>query len=103
MKFLGEHFINCWTLVHDLEEISADNFEDRFLRDASKKVLQAYKFPVQSMVALPNGSVIATLNANDWLAQSDEIQDDSMWTSSGADLYLDFLENALKTFQKDDS
>jgi hypothetical protein len=45
-----------------------------------KQALDAYKFPVMSMIMSPNGTVVHTINANDLLAQAHEESDAIMAT-----------------------
>ncbi|KAL5008485.1 hypothetical protein ScPMuIL_014066 [Solemya velum] len=62
----GEYFVNSWSLVADLELLKNDSAQPEIAQIATD-FLENYKFPVMMMVALPNGTIINTVNANDFL------------------------------------
>lgn len=66
---LNQSFICSWSLVKELENLQ----DDETNLDLSKKArlhLEKYTFPVQMMVALPNGTVVHHINANNFLDQT---------------------------------
>lgn len=61
---LKEKFISSWTLVAELKDIAANGTKVE-VTEAAKAHLDSYRFPVESMVSLPNGTVLSRMNAND--------------------------------------
>lgn len=64
IRLLKEKFISSWTLVAELKDIAANDTEVE-MSEAAKSHLDSYRFPVESMVSLPNGTVLSRINAND--------------------------------------
>lgn len=64
VHLLKEKFVSSWTLVAELKGIAA-NASKVEISVAAKSHLDSYRFPVESMVSLPNGTVLSRLNAND--------------------------------------
>jgi len=62
-KLLKESFVSTWSLVLDLQEMEK-NVSNSEVAKLANLTLQGYTFPVVSMIALPNGSVIHHINAN---------------------------------------
>lgn len=89
MDTLKKHFINSWTLVADLKELSATGMKE------AEELLAKYSFPVTTEIMVPNGTVISTLNANDIL---DSIMPDMKWDrhqDPAEYVYYQFLVNSL--------
>eukprot|EP00794_Sanderia_malayensis_P020397 gene20397-22410_t len=100
LELLEKHFVSSWSLVADLRDLSANKTES-LVRNAAKICLDTYKFPVQSMVQFPNGTVLSSLNANDLL----DITQDSTPGDLGDPVnrkYYSFLKDALRKSGKDE-
>lgn len=69
MALLNQSFISSWSLVKELEDFQADE-TDPVLRMQAQLHLEKYNFPVEMMVALPNGTVVHHINANNFLDQT---------------------------------
>uniref|UniRef100_A0A4X2KGP4 EF-hand domain-containing protein n=1 Tax=Vombatus ursinus TaxID=29139 RepID=A0A4X2KGP4_VOMUR len=65
LTLLNEKFISTWSLLGDLEELL--NEENEFYKKLAKLQLEKYRFPVESLVCLPNGTVVNNIHANDFL------------------------------------
>lgn len=66
---LNQSFISSWSLVKELEDLQADE-KNLDLSQKARLHLEKYNFPVEMMVALPNGTVIHHINANNFLDQT---------------------------------
>lgn len=64
VHMLKKKFISSWTLVKELKDIAA-NGTNLEVTKAAQAHLDIYKFPVMSVVSLPNGTVLSKMNAND--------------------------------------
>lgn len=85
-------------LVKDLEDIVSDNEMGSHDKKLAQSALDAYKFPVQSMVMEPTeGRVISGLNANELL---DNVDDTSIVDKLLSDPvnrnYYNFLRKSLE-------
>jgi hypothetical protein len=110
MQLLKDKFISGWSLVADLK-ICINDTQHYSPDDMKycKAALDAYAFPVQSMVISNNGTVISTLNANDLLERSNAEAEKFRLTSLTTMLenhvfedpisviYRNFLENGITT------
>jgi len=71
---------------------------------AAQAAKLTYKFPVQTIIHHPsNNSIIASLNANEWLKMGDEKmkkQKNAIWSDVAANFYIDFLQSTLELFTK---
>uniref|UniRef100_A0A7N4NTT8 EF-hand domain-containing protein n=1 Tax=Sarcophilus harrisii TaxID=9305 RepID=A0A7N4NTT8_SARHA len=56
ITLLNEKFISTWSLFEDLEKIL--NEENEFYKKLAQLHLEKYEFPVESLVCLPNGTVV---------------------------------------------
>ncbi len=70
LQLLKDKFVSSWSLVVDLKSCLSDKKRTESEKLKCKQALDAYKFPVTSMVIHSNGSVIKTLNANDLLEEA---------------------------------
>jgi len=89
-------FISTWTLVAELKDLAA-NGTNVEVTEAAKAHLDSYRFPVESMVSLPNGTVLSRMNANDLLEGSSNAEE-SLPTGFADDLsfmYYKFLEEGV--------
>lgn len=64
VHMLKKKFISSWTLVKELKDMAA-NGTNLEVTKAAQAHLDIYKFPVMSVVSLPNGTVLSKMNAND--------------------------------------
>lgn len=91
-----EKFISSWTLVAELKDLAA-NGTNTEVAEAAKAHLDSYRFPVESMVSLPNGTVLSRMNANDLMEGSSNVGE-SLPAGFGDDLslmYYKFLEEGV--------
>uniref|UniRef100_A0A8C4N505 Selenoprotein N n=1 Tax=Eptatretus burgeri TaxID=7764 RepID=A0A8C4N505_EPTBU len=63
LALLAERFVSSWALVAELEILKKDNFMSKL----ASMHLEKYTFPVEMMISLPNGTVVHSINANDFL------------------------------------
>lgn len=73
VRLLTEKFISSWSLVKELKDIATNATEDS-ISDAAKAHLDSYRFPVESLVSLPNGTVLSRINANDLIEDNPKEQ-----------------------------
>lgn len=66
---LNQSFISSWSLVKELENMQADE-RSPALSEKARLHLEKYNFPVEMMVALPNGTIVHHINANFFLDQT---------------------------------
>ncbi|KAF7704782.1 hypothetical protein HF521_021854 [Silurus meridionalis] len=69
LALLNQSFISSWSLVKELEDLQADE-KNLDLNQKARLHLEQYSFPVEMMVALPNGTVVHHINANNFLDQT---------------------------------
>uniref|UniRef100_G3P3Q3 Selenoprotein N n=1 Tax=Gasterosteus aculeatus TaxID=69293 RepID=G3P3Q3_GASAC len=69
LALLNQSFISSWSLVRELENMQADE-QNLVLSEKARLHLENYNFPVEMMVALPNGTIIHHINANFFLDQT---------------------------------
>jgi hypothetical protein len=74
MDLLHKHFVSTWSLTTDLEALKKDK-SNRHSRLA-RQIMDVYQFPVMMLVALPNGTVIHAINANELLDISEATTQD---------------------------
>lgn len=96
MSLLAEHFLSSWFLVVDLKAVENDENQPEMAKLA-KYHLSLYEFPVMMSVSLPNGTIVHTVNANNFL---DTEKDVSIFESGFEDpagvAYAKFLQDGLK-------
>uniref|UniRef100_A0A8C6WF62 Selenoprotein N n=1 Tax=Neogobius melanostomus TaxID=47308 RepID=A0A8C6WF62_9GOBI len=93
MALLNQSFISSWSLVKELENL-----------EKARLHLESYNFPVEMMVALPNGTIVHHINANYFLDQTamkpEEEGATFSFTGSFEDpstsTYLHFLRESLE-------
>ncbi|KAF0044298.1 hypothetical protein F2P81_003456 [Scophthalmus maximus] len=56
LALLNQSFISSWSLVKELENMQADE-QNTVLSEKARLHLERYNFPVEMMVALPNGTI----------------------------------------------
>lgn len=103
LALLNQSFISSWSLVKELEDIQADK-QNLVLREKARLHLESYNFPVEMMVALPNGTIVHHINANyflDQTAMKPEEAGDTLSFSGGFEdpstsTYLSFLKEGLE-------
>lgn len=100
VHMLKKKFISSWTLVAELKDIAA-NGTNLEVTKAAQAHLDIYKFPVMSVVSLPNGTVVSKMNANDLM----ERQSGEEILPSGFDdllslIYYKFLEEGITGAKK---
>lgn len=112
MSLLNQSFISSWSLVRELEDLQADANANPALAERARLHLAAYSFPVEMMVALPNGTVLHHINANVFLDQTamkpeDEDQEEGRAFSFSSGFhdpstatYISFLKEALQRAQE---
>uniref|UniRef100_A0A3Q3WLV8 Uncharacterized protein n=1 Tax=Mola mola TaxID=94237 RepID=A0A3Q3WLV8_MOLML len=69
LALLNQSFISSWSLVRELENMQADE-QNHALSEKARLHLEKYNFPVEMMVALPNGTIVHHINANFFLDQT---------------------------------
>uniref|UniRef100_A0A673CSI9 Selenoprotein N n=1 Tax=Sphaeramia orbicularis TaxID=375764 RepID=A0A673CSI9_9TELE len=69
LALLNQSFISSWSLVKELENMQADE-QNPVLSVKARLHLEKYNFPVEMMVALPNGTIVHHINANFFLDQT---------------------------------
>uniref|UniRef100_A0A8D3BED6 Selenoprotein N n=1 Tax=Scophthalmus maximus TaxID=52904 RepID=A0A8D3BED6_SCOMX len=69
LALLNQSFISSWSLVKELENMQADE-QNTVLSEKARLHLERYNFPVEMMVALPNGTIVHHINANFFLDQT---------------------------------
>lgn len=95
-KLLEEHFISSWSLVADLKDLTRDS-GDLDVSKHAKTVLDAYKFPVQSMVIGWDGKIFHSLNANDLLeSSSNNTAAFKLFQDPLTAGYVDFLQKGIE-------
>eukprot|EP00795_Rhopilema_esculentum_P003227 gene3227-1546_t len=96
LKLLKKHFISSWSLIAELKDLSA-NSTDADVRKLADIGLEGYKFPVQSMVQYPNGTILSSLNANELLDASQTLNSiSSVFDDPVSSNYYNFLQQGLK-------
>ncbi|KAJ4939958.1 hypothetical protein JOQ06_029393 [Pogonophryne albipinna] len=96
-------FISSWSLVRELENMQADE-QNPVLSEKAKLHLENYNFPVEMMVALPNGTIVHHINANFFLDQTamKPEEEEATFSFSAAfedpstATYLSFLKEGLE-------
>lgn len=97
VRLLREKFISSWSLVAELKNIAA-NATDAEIKTAAKSHLDSYRFPVESLVSLPNGTVLSKLNANDLMESESsglKFPPEFDFSDDLSVVYYKFLEDGL--------
>lgn len=94
MQLLKNYFINTWILTIDLE-IIVKSFPKTEIADFAQNCLEKYNFPVESLLILPNGTVLHHINANVLL----DIEND--YSVSFFDGFIDPMEKKYTLFLKE--
>jgi len=91
-----EKFISTWTLVAELKDL-AGNGTNVEVTEAAKAHLDSYRFPVESMVSLPNGTVLSRMNANDLMegSSNEEVSLPTGFSDELSLMYYKFLEEGV--------
>ncbi|RVE57314.1 hypothetical protein OJAV_G00214960 [Oryzias javanicus] len=103
LALLNQSFISSWSLVKELENMQAD-VQHPELSEKARLHLEKYSFPVEMMVALPNGTIVHHINANyflDQTAMKPEEEGATVSFSSGFEdpstsTYMNFLKKGLQ-------
>ncbi|XP_019715183.1 selenoprotein N-like [Hippocampus comes] len=107
LALLNQSFVSSWSLVKELENMQADELSPA-LSEKARLHLDKYTFPVEMMVALPNGTIVHHINANFFLDQTSmkpddgEEQDGTTFSFSGGfedpstSTYISFLKEGLE-------
>uniref|UniRef100_A0A3Q2DG87 Selenoprotein N n=1 Tax=Cyprinodon variegatus TaxID=28743 RepID=A0A3Q2DG87_CYPVA len=103
LTLLNQSFISSWSLVKELETMQADE-RNAALREKARLHLEKYSFPVEMLVALPNGTVVHHINANYFLDQTAVKPEDEGATFSfsggfedpSTSTYIKFLKEGLE-------
>lgn len=103
MALLNQSFVSSWSLVKELEDLQADE-TNLVLSEQARLHLEKYNFPVEMMVALPNGTVVHHINANNFLDQTSmkPEEDEAPFTFStsyedpSTSTYIRFLQEGLE-------
>uniref|UniRef100_A0A3Q3A7F9 Selenoprotein N n=1 Tax=Kryptolebias marmoratus TaxID=37003 RepID=A0A3Q3A7F9_KRYMA len=99
LALLNQSFISSWSLVRELENMQVNQ--------NARLHLENYSFPVEMMVALPNGTIVHHINANYFLDQTAMKPEDEGATFSfsggfedpSTSTYLSFLKEGLEKAQ----
>uniref|UniRef100_A0A8C7Z7M7 Selenoprotein N n=1 Tax=Oryzias sinensis TaxID=183150 RepID=A0A8C7Z7M7_9TELE len=100
LALLNQSFISSWSLVKELENMQVSNK----LGEKARLHLEKYSFPVEMMVALPNGTIVHHINANyflDQTAMKPEEEGATVSFSAGFEdpstsTYINFLKEGLQ-------
>uniref|UniRef100_A0A8C0YQM7 Selenoprotein N n=2 Tax=Cyprinus carpio TaxID=7962 RepID=A0A8C0YQM7_CYPCA len=104
LALLNQSFISSWSLVKELEDLQGDK-KNLDLSEKARLHLEKYTFPVEMMVALPNGTVVHHINANNFLDQTsmkpEEEEGPAISFSAGFEdpstsTYIRFLQEGLE-------
>ncbi|KAM7375954.1 hypothetical protein PAMP_005708 [Pampus punctatissimus] len=103
LALLNQSFISSWSLVKELENMQADE-QNPALSEKARLHLEKYNFPVEMMVALPNGTIVHHINANFFLDQTamKPEEEESTFSFSGGfedpstSTYINFLKEGLE-------
>ncbi|TNM95358.1 hypothetical protein fugu_016441 [Takifugu bimaculatus] len=103
LALLNESFVSSWSLVKELESMQADE-QNHVLSEKARLHLEKYSFPVEMMVALPNGTIVHHINANFFLDQTamKPEEDGTPFSFSGGfedpstSTYISFLKEGLE-------
>lgn len=100
VHMLKKKFISSWTLVKELKDIAA-NGTNLEVTKAAQAHLDIYKFPVMSLVSLPNGTVLSNMNANDLMES--ELSEEMLrpgFDDQLSYIYYQFLEKGVTEGRK---
>jgi hypothetical protein len=100
LELLQDKFISSWSLVIDLEKCSNDSSLAVENNKLCQTLLDAYHFPVMSMVLSSNGTLIHSVNANDLLDSAHQGSDSFMNSVIPPDpeKYIDPIAVAYRDF-----
>jgi hypothetical protein len=59
--------VSSWSLVKELQDLVEDEKESERYKNLAQSVLDAYKFPVEMSIFCPDGKVLHSINANEYL------------------------------------
>lgn len=107
LALLNQSFISSWSLVKELEDLQADK-QNPVLSEKARLHLESYNFPVEMMVALPNGTIVHHINANYFLDQTamKPEEEGATFSFSGGfedpstSTYISFLKEGLEKAQQ---
>uniref|UniRef100_A0AAY5KH39 EF-hand domain-containing protein n=1 Tax=Esox lucius TaxID=8010 RepID=A0AAY5KH39_ESOLU len=99
LALLNQSFISSWSLVKELEDM-----QDPVESQRARLHLEKYSFPVEMMVALPNGTIVHHINANYFLDETSMKPDEEPTTFSfsggfedpSTATYISFLKEGLE-------
>uniref|UniRef100_W5KUT1 Selenoprotein N n=1 Tax=Astyanax mexicanus TaxID=7994 RepID=W5KUT1_ASTMX len=99
LALLNQSFISSWSLVKELEDLQ----QNLALSQKAHLHLESYNFPVEMILALPNGTVVHHINANNFLDQTSMKPDEGpAFSISGGfedpstSTYVRFLQEGLE-------
>uniref|UniRef100_A0A3Q2W5Y1 Selenoprotein N n=1 Tax=Haplochromis burtoni TaxID=8153 RepID=A0A3Q2W5Y1_HAPBU len=100
LALLNQSFISSWSLVKELENLQ----QNPALSEKARLHLEKYSFPVEMMVALPNGTIVHHINANFFLDQTamKPEEEEATFSFSGGfedpstSTYISFLKEGLE-------
>ncbi|KAK2825978.1 hypothetical protein Q5P01_020192 [Channa striata] len=103
LALLNQSFISSWSLVKELENMQADE-QNPVLSEKARLHLEKYNFPVEMMLALPNGTIVHHINANFFLDQTamKPEEEGATFSFSGGfedpstSTYINFLKEGLE-------
>uniref|UniRef100_A0A673YPP1 Selenoprotein N n=1 Tax=Salmo trutta TaxID=8032 RepID=A0A673YPP1_SALTR len=103
LALLNQSFVSSWSLVKELEDmqVTTTGSPSRF---KARLHLEKYNFPVEMMVALPNGTIVHHINANYFLDQTSMKPEEEAATFSfsggfedpSTATYINFLKEGLE-------
>uniref|UniRef100_A0A3Q1F5A9 Selenoprotein N n=1 Tax=Acanthochromis polyacanthus TaxID=80966 RepID=A0A3Q1F5A9_9TELE len=104
LALLNQSFISSWSLVKELENMQ----QNPVLSEKARLHLEKYNFPVEMMVALPNGTIVHHINANFFLDQTSMKPEEEGATFSfsggfedpSTSTYISFLKDGLERAQE---
>uniref|UniRef100_A0A673YNZ1 Selenoprotein N n=1 Tax=Salmo trutta TaxID=8032 RepID=A0A673YNZ1_SALTR len=100
LALLNQSFVSSWSLVKELEDMQQNPVESQ----RARLHLEKYNFPVEMMVALPNGTIVHHINANYFLDQTSMKPEEEAATFSfsggfedpSTATYINFLKEGLE-------
>uniref|UniRef100_A0A673YPJ5 Selenoprotein N n=1 Tax=Salmo trutta TaxID=8032 RepID=A0A673YPJ5_SALTR len=103
LALLNQSFVSSWSLVKELEDMQA-NEQNPVESQRARLHLEKYNFPVEMMVALPNGTIVHHINANYFLDQTSMKPEEEAATFSfsggfedpSTATYINFLKEGLE-------
>lgn len=94
-------FFIYFSICHNFQELEKDPHQPEYSKVANH-FLENYKFPVMMMVALPNGTILHKVNANEFMDEGADVDTEpSLFsTLAGTFGYVNKDTKVLDKFEK---